>query len=145
MKNTKVRELMTASPTLISPDATLQEAATKMEEIDCGFLPVGNESKLEGIITDRDIVIRAVSGGKNPSNEKVKDFMSKHTYSCNEGDTLKEAASQMNKHQVSRLIVKNDSGKVTGIISFGCIVREDAYAEEIVDVIERARGKTCAA
>ncbi|MCB2081685.1 MAG: CBS domain-containing protein [Rickettsiales bacterium] len=145
MRNTKVKEVMTAHPTLISPDATLQEAAQKMEEVDCGILPVGKESKLEGMITDRDIVIRAISRGKNPAKEKVKDFMSRQVYSCKAHDTLIEAATQMNKHNVSRLIVKDDSGRVSGILSFGCILRKDASADEIVDVVEHARGKACAA
>ncbi|MDB2414215.1 CBS domain-containing protein [Rickettsiales bacterium] len=143
--NARVKELMTANPTLISPDATLQEAAEKMEKIDCGVLPVGKESNLEGIITDRDIVTRAISKGKNPAKEKVKDYMSKKVHACKESDALRDVADQMQKHKVSRLIVKNDSGKVTGILSLGCILRKEADAEEIVDVIERTRGKACAA
>jgi len=145
MQNTKVQDLMTRHPTLISPDATLQEAAMKMEKVDCGVLPVGKENKLEGMITDRDIVIRAISRGKNPIHEKVKNYMSKQVHSCKETNTLKEAADQMNKHKVNRLIVKDDGGRTTGILSFGCMLRENVSADEIIDVIEHARGGACAA
>lgn len=141
---TKVKALMTPHPVLISPESTLQQAAQKMEEINCGVLPVGTEDNVEGIITDRDIVIRAIARGENPKKEKVGDYMTEKAYSCKENDTLQQAADLMRKHQVSRLIVKDANGKVSGILSFGCILRKDGNAGEIADVIQHATGRKAA-
>lgn len=141
---TKVKNLMTKNPSIISPNATLQEAAQRMEEINCGILPVGSQKHPEGIITDRDIVIRAVSQGRNTTKEKVGDYMSTKVYFCNENDSLEQAADKMHQHQVSRLVVKDDKGGVSGILSFGCILRKDTSASEIADVIEHAVGHKAA-
>lgn len=144
MQNTKVKELMTEHPVLIKPGATLYEAARKMKNVDCGVLPVGTEDKLEGIITDRDIVIRAVSQGKDVKKEQVKDYMTKTVYACNEEDYLEDAADKMHDHAVSRLVVKNKQGKVTGILSFGGILRKNADADEVANVVKHATHRVAA-
>lgn len=141
LKKTKVKDLMTPHPQLISPDTTLQEAARKMKRLNCGVLPVGTKDKLEGIITDRDIVIRAVAKGGDISDEKVRVHMSKNIYACSEDDTLREAADQMHQHKISRLVVKNQQGKTTGILTFGCILRKDTNVAEVSDVVEHAVGR----
>lgn len=138
MKQTMVKELMTAYPVLIDPDASLQEAADKMREIDCGVLPVGTNKQLQGIITDRDIVVRAVARGQDIRKEKVRDYMTDEIFFCKEDDTLEQAADLMGKHKVSRLIVKDKAGTVTGILTFGCILREDSDMEEITSVVMHA-------
>ena len=144
MQNTKVKELMTSDPVLITPDASLKEAAAKMEKVDCGVLPVGTKDKVEGIITDRDIVIRAIARGKDPAREKVKDYMTKAVYACNEEDYLEDAADKMRDHKISRLVVKNKQGKVTGILSFGGILRKNADADEVANVVKHATRKAAA-
>ena len=144
MRNTQVKDLMTENPVLINPDMTLKEAAAKMRDIDCGILPVGTEDKLKGIITDRDIVIRAVSRGKDIAREQVKDYMTADVYACNEHDTLEDAADKMRVHKVSRLVVKNKAGKVTGILSFGGILRRNADAAEVANVVKHATGTRAA-
>lgn len=135
---TRVTDLMTENPTLISPDATLKEAAQAMRDIDCGVLPVGRGDQLKGMITDRDIVIRAVAKGKDISKERVKDYMTKKTCSCFELDTLEEAAEKMGKYGVSRLVVKDKADRVTGILSFGSMVRKDTDLDEVTRVVECA-------
>jgi CBS domain-containing protein len=137
---TKVKELMTPHPVLINPGATLEQAAKKMETINCGALPVGSENKLSGMITDRDIVIRALAHGKNPAKEKVSSYMTDEVYACNENDSLEEAAGTMHKYKVSRLVVKNKEGKVTGILSFGNILRNEADPKEIAEVVKHSSG-----
>ena len=140
---TKVKELMTPNPVLISPSSTLQQAAKKMESVNCGALPVGTENKLKGIITDRDIVIRAIAKGKDPSKEKVSDYMTDVVYACNENDTLEDATEKMHQHKVSRLVVRNKEGKVTGILSFGGVLRTDASSKEVASVVKHAAGPVC--
>ncbi|MBI3440214.1 MAG: CBS domain-containing protein [Proteobacteria bacterium] len=131
---------MTPHPELISPTATLQQAAKKMESVNCGALPVGTENKLKGIITDRDIVIRALAQGRNPATEKVSGYMTEQVYACNENDTLEDASEKMHQHKVSRLVVRNHTGKVTGILSFGGILRNDASSKEIAGVVRHCCG-----
>ncbi len=138
MAQTKVKELMRRNPEVISPDSTIKEAAQKMKFLDCGVLPVGDKDILEGIITDRDIVLSAVAKGKDISQERVRDHMTYQVFGCREEDSLEEAAQQMHDHQVNRLVVRDDSGKVSGILSFGRIIREDADATEIAKVVEYA-------
>ncbi|MBI3441138.1 MAG: CBS domain-containing protein, partial [Proteobacteria bacterium] len=76
------RDLMWSTPTMISPGITLKDAAKQMAAANAGVLPVGRAGKVEGIITDRDIVVRAVSKGKNPEQEKVFNFMTSNIHSC---------------------------------------------------------------
>lgn len=140
MKTTKVKELMTNHPFLISPSATLKNASVLMRDINCGILPVGDASGLKGVITDRDIVIRAAAEGKNLKEERVQDYMTPHAYACNEEDFLEDAADKMREHKVSRLLVKNKAGNVTGILSFGGILRREADAVEIAAVVKHATG-----
>ncbi|QQG37450.1 MAG: CBS domain-containing protein [Micavibrio aeruginosavorus] len=135
---------MVKNPALIGPEATLKDAAAKMESVDCGVLPVGTKGKITGIITDRDIVIRAISKGKDPAKENVANHMTAKAFFCKETDTIKEAASLMKKNKISRLVVKDNSGDVSGILSFGCILREDASAEEVADIITRVKAKKAA-
>jgi CBS domain-containing protein len=138
MKTIIVKDLMTPNPVLIDPDATLQEAAESMKNVDCGMLPVGVKDNLEGVITDRDIIIRALAEGKNPAQEKVRSFMTEKVFACNENDTLDAAADKMRMHKVGRLVVKDKSGKVTGVLSFGGILRKEADAMEVANVVKHA-------
>lgn len=137
---TTVKELMTPHPEMISPNATLQQAAKKMEAVNCGALPVGTENGLKGIITDRDIVIRALAQGKAPAIEKVSSHMTEQVFGCSENDTLEDAAGKMQRHRVSRLVVRNREGRVTGILSFGGILRSDASPKEVAGVVKHACG-----
>jgi len=144
MLDTKVGDLMSRSLEFIGAEATLKEAAVKMEKIDCGVLPVGRQNGIEGIITDRDIVIRAIAKGKDPAYERVKDHMSADIYSCRESNTLAQAADEMREHNVGRLIVRNEAGDVTGVLSFGHILRNDKNTEEVANVVELAVGPKAA-
>jgi len=141
---TQVKELMTENPIIIPANATLKQAAQKMKSIDCGVLPVGTWDKLEGIITDRDIVIRAVAEGIDAASAPARDYMTMDVFYCNEDDTLAQAAEQMRSHGVSRLAVKDRGGKTCGIITFGCIVRKHESLGEIGEVVECAVGKKAA-
>lgn len=141
MKTTRVKDFMEDHIEMIPAMATLQDAARKMEEADCGFLPVGTPGKPEGIITDRDIVIRAVAKGKDPAKEKVKDYMTHSIHTCAKNLTLEEAASLMNEKKVGRLVVQDESGKACGVLSFGRIIRKGNNPEEVSSVVQCATGK----
>lgn len=141
MEQTQVKDLMESQVVLIDPEATLQEAANKMKKVDCGFLPVGTDGALEGIITDRDIVIRAIAEGKNPSQEKVRDYMTEEVCCCAESDTIEDAAGKMSEYEVSRLVVEDNDGNACGVLTFGRIIRENQNKEETSEIVERATGK----
>ena len=144
MESKRVKELMETELELISPDATLEEAARKMKECDCGFLPVGEEDRAEGIITDRDIVIRAVAEGKDPSQEKVRDCMTGEVCSCRDTDTLADAAMAMSENSVGRLVVRDGMDRICGVLTFGRIIRTNDDKQETSEVVEKATGKAAA-
>ena len=141
MKNKQVKELMETNLKLISPDATLAEAAQKMKECDCGFLPVGSKDKAEGIITDRDIVIRSVAEGKDPSKVKVRDCMTDEVCCIRETDSLEDAAKKMSEKNVSRLVVRDKDDKISGVLTFGRILRTNDNKNETSSVVQSARRK----
>jgi CBS domain-containing protein len=141
---TQVKEIMKSDIELISPDATLAEAAHKMKELECGVLPVGTENKIEGVITDRDIVVRAISEGKNPKTEKVRDHMTEEVLFCGESDILKDAVQIMHDNNVSRLLVKDSVGKARGILTFGSILRKENDQLQVTEIVACAVGNKAA-
>lgn len=130
----QVKNVMTENCEFIKPDATLQEAAQRMRDLDCGFLAIGPEenNKLEGVITDRDIVIRCISEGMDPSTTTVKEAETRRVLYCYQTDDLEAATRSMRDQQVYRLIVLDspESKQLCGVVSWGDIVRhhEDQLA-----------------
>jgi CBS domain-containing protein len=115
---------MTRDVRLLSPDQTIREAASLMADIDVGSLPVGDNDRLVGMITDRDIVIRAVAQGKS-ADTKVADVMSKEILYCVDTDEIDDVARNMGKAQVRRLPVVNSDKRLVGIVSLGDLARND--------------------
>src|SRR5579885_1617400 len=113
------KDVMSRKPEFLPPSATLKQAADQMRTHDYGFLPVGENDRLIGALTDRDIAIRAVAEGRDPAKTTVKDIMTKGIHYCFETDSLEDVAQQMEKLQVRRLVVLNKDKRLTGIISFG--------------------------
>jgi CBS domain-containing protein len=115
---------MTRDVRLLSPDQTIREAASLMADIDVGSLPVGDNDRLVGMITDRDIVIRAVAQGKS-ADTKVAEVMSKEILYCLDTDEIDDVARNMGKAQVRRLPVVNSDKRLVGIVSLGDLARND--------------------
>ncbi|HEU5046619.1 MAG TPA: CBS domain-containing protein [Rickettsiales bacterium] len=141
---TKVRDIMKANPVIITSEHSLQDAAMKMEMLRCGILPVMTNGILEGVITDRDIVLRAVARGKDIAKEKVGNHMTTELFFCSEHDLLDKAAETMREHNVNRLLVKDRNGELRGILSFGAILKKDNKMQEISQIIECTMGKKAA-
>lgn len=114
----KVGDIMNTDVETISPDATIEEAAQQMRDGDYGVLPVGDDENLIGIITDRDIAIRAVAEGKDVDTP-VSEVMSEGVVYANEDDSVEEAAQIMSDHQIRRLPVVDSDNKLVGIVSIG--------------------------
>jgi len=117
----KVKDFMTKNVKFITTSTTLKEAATLMLERDVGSLPVGENDRLVGVITDRDITIRSTAKGQNPQSITVKDVMTPKCLYCFEEDTIEEAASNMGKNKIRRLPVLSQDKRLVGIISLGDI------------------------
>jgi CBS domain-containing protein len=120
----KVSDIMTRDVRLLRPDQTIREAASLMAEINAGALPVSENDRLVGMITDRDIVIRAVAQGRS-GDTKVADVMSKEMLYCFDTDELDDVARNMGKAQVRRLPVVTRDKRLVGIVSLGDLARKD--------------------
>ena len=120
----KVSKIMSRDVTLLNPQQTICVAASLMAEIDAGALPVGENDRLVGMITDRDIVIRAVAQGKS-ADTKVADVMSKEVLYCFDTDEIDDVARNMGKARVRRLPVVNRDKRLVGIVSLGDVARND--------------------
>ena len=127
----QVQEIMTQPVDTIDPSTTSREAARRMRDENIGALPVRENGELIGMVTDRDIVARAVAENSLPSNTAVSAVMSQGIYYCFEDDSLEEAARIMAEHQVRRLPVLNRAQQPVGIIAIADIARSgDKEAEE---------------
>jgi CBS domain-containing protein len=122
----QIAEVMTRSVDLADPDMKLRSAAQKMQKDDIGALPVGENDRLIGMVTDRDIVMRGVTGSKSTTNMAVRDVMSEKICYCFEDQSLEEAADLMAKHQVHRLPVLNRDKRLVGIIALADLARNGA-------------------
>jgi CBS domain-containing protein len=122
----KVCDAMSRDVQVASPTQSIRNAAKIMAKIDAGVLPVGENDRLIGIITDRDITIRAVAEGKAPTT-KVRDIMSEEVLYCFEDQDLDEVARNMSIMKIRRMPVVNRDKRLVGIISLGDLARnEDA-------------------
>jgi CBS domain-containing protein len=117
----KLKAIMTRDVQLVGPNDSLSDVAQKMKEEDTGALPICDGEKIQGMITDRDIVIRVLAEGKNLNDLKASDVMSKHVHYCLEDDDILEAAKLMQRKQVRRLVVLNEAHKLVGLVSLGDI------------------------
>ncbi len=122
----KAQNLMTENPVTCTPEADLQEVARMMLDFDCGAIPVVRSSdsqEVAGVITDRDITIRAVAEGKNPLDLKVGDVMTRQVFTVNPETDAEDCFNLMEDKQVRRLIVVDDSGNVCGVLAQADVAR----------------------
>jgi CBS domain-containing protein len=114
----KVREAMTPDVRLVNPQQTIREAARLMVECDIGALPVGAGDRLVGVITDRDIAVRAVADGRGPDT-RIDEVMSPDVKYCFDDEELDAVADNMGQIQVRRLPVVNRDKRLVGIVALG--------------------------
>jgi len=114
---TKAREIMSPDPTCVKEDESLVEAARKMADLDVGALPIcGNDDRLKGMLTDRDIVVKCLARGGDPATETAGSLAEGKPVTIGADDDIREALTTMEKHQVRRLPVI-DGHDLVGIIS----------------------------
>ena len=120
----QVNEAMTNDVKIANPNQSIRDAARLMAQIDAGVLPVGENDQLVGMITDRDIAIRAVAADKGPQTP-IRDIMSKEVLYCFEDDDVDDVVQIMADIKVRRLPVLNHEKRLVGILSLGDIALSD--------------------
>ena len=125
-----IKDVMTTDVEVIDADATVPNGALKMRELDVGALPVCDGGKLAGLITDRDIAIRLVAEGRDPSRTKVRDIMTPDVTYCFEDQSVEEASAIMEAHQIRRLPILDRSKQLIGMLSLGDLAVRTAGTED---------------
>jgi len=125
----KVSDAMTRDVRVASPNQTIQDAAKMMSDVDSGVLPVGENDRLIGMITDRDIAVRAVAQGKGPQT-LVREVMTDHVHYCFDDEDTDEVTRKMADSQVRRLPVVNRDKRLVGILSLGDVATSRDGADE---------------
>ena len=124
-----VKDVMTAQVVTAKPSTTVSEIARMMSQIDSGAVPIVDDGKAVGLITDRDIVLRVVAKGAG-LDTPAAEVMSDGVVSCKEDDNVAAAAAKMGAEQVRRLLVYNEAGGLAGIVSLGDIALD--YGAKVV-------------
>ena len=114
-----VKDIMTPNVEVVSPGDTLEQAARKMEELDVGPLPVCEGRRVVGVLTDRDITVRATAAGCDPKATLICDAMTQDITCCYEDQDVYEAARLMEEKQIRRLPILNRANELVGIVSLG--------------------------
>lgn len=138
-----LKEIMTPNVEAVSVETTLVEAARKMQQLDVGFLPVLDDTDVAGVVTDRDIVVRAIAEGADPKQTTVKSVMTAVVETLPEDTPVEEAAQVMESKQIRRILVTGSHGRKVGVVSLGDIAvktKDDPRSGEILEkVSEPAR------
>ncbi len=130
----RVQECMTKNVRIANPNQPISAAAKMMAECDCGALPVAENERLAGMITDRDIAVRAVARGKGPDTP-VREVMSEGICYCFEDQDISEVAANMADIQVRRLPVLNREKRLVGILSLGDIALSAGEAQDCAQAL----------
>lgn len=132
----KVSDLMTANVSCVQPSDTIQQAAQIMKSMNVGSVPVCENKRVAGIITDRDIVTNAVAANRT-DNVKVSACMSQQVVTCTPETDAHEAADLMAQHKIRRLPVVDASGQLVGICSIGDLATVDIHVNEAGDALSK--------
>ncbi len=115
----QIKDVMSQNFKFMAPDSPVAEVAQQMRDMDCGFMPLAENDRLVGMVTDRDITIRAVAEGLNISNTPARDVMTAKTYYCFDDQDVEEVCNNMGEIQVRRLPVVNRDKRLVGVVSMG--------------------------
>ena len=134
-----IRDIMTTNPSTIEPDQSVVEAAKIMKQEDAGVVPVTENGRLTGMVTDRDIAIRVVAEGKDPQSTRVGEVASQNLVTIDPQQDLDEALRLMAKHQVRRLPVVEEDGRLVGVVAQADVAREgdDTKTGQVVEEISQ--------
>jgi len=140
----QVKEIMTRGARCVRPSDSLKTAAATMKDNDVGLLPVcGDQDRLGGILTDRDITVRGTAEGVDPDAIQVADVMTPDVIYCQEDWDVREAARLMQQRQVRRLVVLDRDKRLTGVVSLGDLATEtggEGMAGRTLEEVSRPGG-----
>lgn len=119
----QISEVMTANPQVAKPSDTIAEVARRMNDIDTGAIPVVEDGRILGIITDRDIVLRVV-GEQRSFDTRVDEVMTTEVQTCRDDASIADVIFQMTDKQVRRILIVDDGDRLTGIVSLGDVAQE---------------------
>jgi CBS domain-containing protein len=139
----QVKEIMTCNVETISSGANLTEAAQKMKTLDVGALPVWEDGRLIGMITDRDLTIRGLAEEKNASFTTVKEIMTSNVCCCCEDDDIHEAGRMMEEESIHRLLVVNSENNPVGFVSLSDLAVKSHDEHLTFEVLERISEPAC--
>ncbi|MDQ2804168.1 MAG: CBS domain-containing protein [Pseudomonadota bacterium] len=120
----RVGEVMTTDVEFVDSGMTVQEAAVTMGELDVGALPVGNAARVEGIVTDRDVLYRVVAKGRDPARITVGEILSRPVVTCAEDDSVASVMDLMAANHIRRMPVLDPAGQVSGWITLADLARK---------------------
>ncbi len=129
-----IRDVMSPNPQTVPADATLQDAAREMKQDDVGAVLVRDNGTVSGILTDRDIVVRGIAEGRDPSSTKVGDVASRDVKTLTPDSTVEDAIRIVREQNVRRIPVVDDSGKPAGIVSIGDLAVERDTDSALADI-----------
>jgi CBS domain-containing protein len=132
----RLSDVMTQDVEVVRPDATLEEAATKMNALNVGPLPVCDGERLVGMVTDRDITVRATAVGHDPTTTRVRDVMTEEVVYGFEDQDTNDAALLMEQHGVRRLVILDRDKHLVGIVSLADLAvgtQDDQLSGEILE------------
>lgn len=130
----RVSEVMTAQVASAQPQTSIRAVGKMMSQVDTGVIPIVEDGKVAGVVTDRDIVIRAVAE-HGDLDAPVSQIMSAEVQTCREDDTVADAVGKMSSQKIRRLIVLNDAGRLAGVVSLGDIAK-DYGAKQVGKTLE---------
>jgi CBS domain-containing protein len=130
----QIKEVMTRGVVLIDPECTLQEAGERMKDLDIGALPVWENNRLIGMITDRDIVVRSVAAGHDPRVDTVREVMTAEMVFCFEDQPLVNGIQLMKQKKIRRLAVLGSEKQMVGILSLGDLAL-NPHCEEVAGMV----------
>jgi CBS domain-containing protein len=139
----RIRKIMTKAPTYCTPSCTAEMAANLLNQCDTGILPVVQDSldlRLIGVVTDRDLCLAVIAARRDPAHTAVNECMSRNAKCVGPDDGVEHAVRIMAEHQVRRLPVVEEDGKLVGMISLADLVEQDAITPEM---LARALKKIC--
>jgi len=136
----KVREIMTSNVECLGPESSLKAIAQEMKSLDVGFIPICENDRLVGTVTDRDIVIRHVADGRDVNTTQVREIMSREIIYAFEEDDVKTVAERMREKDVRRILILDENKRLVGIVSIGDIskVEEKVGGKTLHDIAEAA-------
>jgi CBS domain-containing protein len=154
LRRMRAADVMTDNPECVTPETSLADAARKMRDLDVGIIPVvesETSKRLRGVLTDRDIAIRAVAEGKDANATRVMEVMTTQVETCNKNDSLRDVLAVMEREQVRRVPITDREGRLVGIIAQADVATEvdtpqgqRRFAETVSDISEpgnpRGRG-----